>query len=499
MKRKVWKRLATAVAALFVLVIGLLARPVFHIVRAMRNDIGSDLSPPTGKADDASKLNATSVAETWTIPTNRLTAEAQLATLLRHARTNGLKVSVAGARHSMGGHTITPGGVVIDMLPFNRLELDGRRNILHAQAGARWHEVIPFLNAHGFSVEILQSNDDFSIGGSISVNCHGWQFNRPPIASSVESFRLMKADGTILRSSRSENGELFSLALGGYGLFGVILDVELRVVPNQTYRLERVVVPTTTYVATLSNRTATATGTEAALVYGRLRVTQEKFLEEGILYLLRETRTTNRLVTTLKTPSVSRLKRAIFRGSVGDDYGKQLRWNAERWLDPQISGDQFERNALFYVPSALYQDRNPHSTDILMECFVPAEHFERFLAELRKIIPRNGSDLLNVTVRHVNRDADTFLRYADRDMIALVMLFHQTRDEAGETKMAKAAREIISAALDHGGRYYLPYRLHATPEQFARAYPQAGAFFGLKRKYDPEELFQNAFYRRYGK
>ena len=497
MKRKVWKRLATAVAALFVLLLVLLARPAFHIVRAMRNDISSDQSLPAGKADDASKLNATSVAETWTIPTNRLTAEAQLATLLRHARTNGLKVSVAGARHSMGGHTINPDGVVIDMLPFNRLELDEGRNILHAQAGARWHDVIPFLNAHGLSVEILQSNDDFSVGGSISVNCHGWQFNRPPIASSVESFRLMKADGTILRCSRSVNGELFSLALGGYGLFGVILDVELRVVPNRTYRMERVVVTTTDYVATLGNRTKK--GTEIALVYGRLRVTPEKFLEEGILNLLHETPATNRLVTALKPPSVSRLKRAIFRGSVGDDYGKQLRWNAERWLDPHISGDQFERNALFHVPSALYQDRSALSTDILMECFVPPEQFEPFLVELRKIMPRNGCDLLNVTVRHVNRDSDTFLRYADRDMLALVMLFHQTRDEAGEKKMAEAAREIISAALGHGGRYYLPYRLHATPEQFARAYPQAGAFFGLKRKYDPEELFQNAFYRRYGK
>jgi hypothetical protein len=44
----------------------------------------------------------------------------------------------------------------------------------------------------------------------------------------------------------------------------------------------------------------------------------------------------------------------------------------------------------------------------------------------------------------------------------------------------------------------LPYRLHATPEQFRRAYPQAEEFFALKRKYDPEELFQNQFYRKYG-
>lgn len=44
---------------------------------------------------------------------------------------------------------------------------------------------------------------------------------------------------------------------------------------------------------------------------------------------------------------------------------------------------------------------------------------------------------------------------------------------------------------------YLPYRLHATPEQLHRAYPQARRFFELKRVYDPGELFQNRLYQVY--
>ena len=57
---------------------------------------------------------------------------------------------------------------------------------------------------------------------------------------------------------------------------------------------------------------------------------------------------------------------------------------------------------------------------------------------------------------------------------------------------------MIDAALACGGRYYLPYRLHATPEQFDRAYPQASAFFAKKRTYDPDGVFQNQFYLKYG-
>jgi len=58
---------------------------------------------------------------------------------------------------------------------------------------------------------------------------------------------------------------------------------------------------------------------------------------------------------------------------------------------------------------------------------------------------------------------------------------------------------LHDAAIACGGRYYLPYRLHATKDQMVKAYPQATAFFERKRHYDPEEIFQNQFYIKYGR
>ena len=114
------------------------------------------------------------------------------------------------------------------------------------------------------------------------------------------------------------------------------------------------------------------------------------------------------------------------------------------------------------------------------------------------IIPEHGGDLLNATVRHVLADDDTFLRYADRELLSIVMLFSQERTPEGEAAMEAMTRDLIDAALASEGRYYLPYRLHATPEQFHAAYPQARVFFELKRKHDPDEIFQNRFYTAYG-
>lgn len=83
-------------------------------------------------------------------------------------------------------------------------------------------------------------------------------------------------------------------------------------------------------------------------------------------------------------------------------------------------------------------------------------------------------------------------------MLAFVMFFSQARTAAGNLQMQAMTRELIDAAVVAGGRYYLPYRLHATPEQFRRAYPQANEFFDLKRRYDRQELLQNQFYQKYG-
>jgi len=102
-------------------------------------------------------------------------------------------------------------------------------------------------------------------------------------------------------------------------------------------------------------------------------------------------------------------------------------------------------------------------------------------------------------VRNVQEDRDSFLRYADGQMFSFVMLFNQDRTPEADRHMESLTRELIDAALECGGRYYLPYRLHATPVQFARAYPQAQTFFEKKRRYDPDELFGNQFYLTYGR
>jgi len=73
----------------------------------------------------------------------------------------------------------------------------------------------------------------------MAANAHGRGLKMKPFVSDVESFTLVDAAGAAHTCSRTENAELFRLVHGGYGLFGVVTSVRLRLVPRT--KVERLV------------------------------------------------------------------------------------------------------------------------------------------------------------------------------------------------------------------------------------------------------------------
>src|SRR6185503_7079702 len=81
--------------------------------------------------------------------------------------------------------------------------------------------------------------DRLSMGGCLSANIHGRGLKLKPFVGDIESFKLVSADGTVMPCSRSQNFDLFKLAIGGYGLFGVVSAGTLRRLQRQ--KLHRIV------------------------------------------------------------------------------------------------------------------------------------------------------------------------------------------------------------------------------------------------------------------
>jgi FAD/FMN-containing dehydrogenase len=477
------------------IVLGVVIPPAVFLGRAAWREGGHALATPAAGKSDASRLATGRPQTVVAFEGDHAGAERQVVEWVQRARREGLRVSVAGASHSMGGHTLIDGGVVLDLRALHAMRL-AEDGTLVVGAGARWSEIIPFLDARGRAVKVMQSNNDFSVGGSLSVNCHGWQHGSPPIAGTVRALRVVTAAGEVVRCSRTERTELFAHVLGGYGLFGVMLEAELETVPNEFYRAEARRVSPEDYLETWR---AVAGDPSVGMAYGRLSVAPATFLEEGLIVGLKRVEDGRSRVNTLSPPGSQTLKRAVFRGSVGSDYGKNLRWRLEKWVG-ETGAAVLSRNQIMDEPSAWFANRDPRATEILHEYFVPHARLAEFVTAIRPILrrARRETDLLNITVRTVERDGDTALAYAREPVFGLVMLFHQGRDGEAEAAMQALTRELIEAALSCGGTYYLPYRPHATREQFLRAYPQAEAFFVAKRLADPEGIFRNQFFERYG-
>jgi FAD/FMN-containing dehydrogenase len=232
------------------------------------------------------------------------------------------------------------------------------------------------------------------------------------------------------------------------------------------------------------------------MAYGRLSVDPRSFLDEAIMGTYIPMEQTRGRVLPVKPEAHNNLRRAIFGNSVNSDMGKGLRWLLEKRLNPRLAGP-VSRNSILSAPVNILSNTDPNTVYILHEYFVPQGKLWDFVKSARPIIQAAKANLLNVTVRDVRQDQRSTLAYARQDVFGLVMTFVQQKTPAGEAQMQDLTRHLIDVALGSGGTFYLPYRPHATLEQFRRAYPTWSIAMQAKTQYDPDNLFRNTFYDSY--
>ena len=147
-------------------------------------------------------------------------------------------ISVGGGRYSMGGQVAAPDSLHLDMRGMNRvLALDPARRVVRVQAGTSWRDIQEAIDPHDLSVSIMQSYSNFTVGGSVSVNCHGRYIGKGSLVNSVRAVQMVRADGQVLELT--PESELFRGLFGGYGGLGVVTEVELDL--DRNTRLRRVV------------------------------------------------------------------------------------------------------------------------------------------------------------------------------------------------------------------------------------------------------------------
>ena len=407
----------------------------------------------------------------------------------------------------MGGQQFGAGTILLDARPLNKmLSFDLDAGLLEVEAGIEWPQLIQHYlreqedrSPHWGIAQKQTGADRLSIGGALAANVHGRGLSLRPIVGDIDSFVLVDAEGNMRTCSRTENKELFRLAIGGYGLFGIIYSVKLRLVRRQ--KLERVVevIQLEDLMARVEQRLADG------FLYGDFQFSidekSEDFLHQGIFPCYRPVDPATPMPADPKTLSEEDWARLLYLAHTDraeafwqyTDYylstSGQVYWSDTHQLSAYL--DNYHRS----LDRRL--GKGGRATEVITEIYVPRHKLTDFMGEVQDDFRKNQVQVIYGTIRLIEKDEESFLAWAKQRYACVIFNLHTIHTDAGIRHSAEAFRRLIDMAIRRDGSYFLTYHKYATREQVERCYPQFSAFLRWKRTYDPDERFQSDWYRHY--
>jgi FAD/FMN-containing dehydrogenase len=452
--------------------------------------------------DIHSQLNATRVARI----VKPQDVEA-LASAVAQARAEGRAVCVAGGRHAMGGQQFAEDALLVDTRSLDRvLSLDAERGIVEVEAGIQWPALLQELqrlqegrNSQWGIVQKQTGADRLSLAGALACNAHGRGLALKPIIDQVESFDLADATGAIHECSRTRNRKLFTLAIGGYGLFGLIIRVRLRLRPRTKVRRVVVLAETDGIIDRFEERF------RDGYLYGDYQFatdsTRESFLGRGIFSTYQPVPDDTPLTvnpTRFHPEDWARLtfyshryKRRAF-----EVYStRYLKTSGQiYWHDSQLSSAYADG---YHADLDRALGARVPASEMITEIYVKRRRLAAFMADAARELRDQRANVIYGTVRMIERDDESLLAWAKDRYACVIFNLHVEHAPVSIASAAAAFRALIDLGIAHGGNYYLTYHRWARKDQVERCYPQLPRLLALKQSLDPGDVFQSTWYQHY--
>lgn len=428
------------------------------------------------------------------------------------------KICVAGGKFSHGGHTMLDDGIYLDMIGLDKIiGLDKDRMEVTVESGITWNKLQCYLDENNLSVGEMQSYRNFSVGGSISVNCHGRGLMYPTIAESIVKLKVMLTSGKIVECSPYHQKKLFQAVIGGYGLIGIIVEATLRIEKNNLLVRRVLFTSISEIVETIFwvidqpdidfyNCNIYPTRENQAVHQYFSSWKQQVIPRSGISSWKQQDSNTETIKDKVHiSPSVNLQpeRNKYWVEMTKEQLLRRLPIVKEMRaiIEPEQLGvkQMVTRN---YEMSYDVRQVQPlvrfPTTSILQEYFIPICRLEHFLEQFWKIIHDHKVNLLNLSIRYVGKSHIPLLNYTQhKHTIALVLYINIWNNSIGISSTQQWTRKVIDLSLDHQGTYYLPYLPFATKRQFNQAYPQHKEFLHQKKKWDSEDRLQSIFSQQY--
>jgi FAD/FMN-containing dehydrogenase len=407
----------------------------------------------------------------------------------------------------MGGQQFCGAGVLIDTRGLDRvLELDAARGLVTVEGGIQWPALLHHLQdaqqgaTHPWGIFQKQTGADrLSVAGALACNAHGRGLNLRPMIDQVERIEVVGPDGIAVQASRTERAELFTLAIGGYGLFGVITRVQLRLRPRVKVRRVVEIGETADIIERFEQRI------RAGYLYGDFQFatdgSRDSFLRRGVFSTYEPVPDDTPLTenpTRFNPEDWSRLtfySHRYKRRAFAVYTSRYLATSGQiYWSDSQLSAAYVDG---YHADIDRALKARVTSTEMITELYVPRAALATFMEDARVALRQRQANVIYGTVRMIERDDESLLAWATQRFACIVLNLHIEHTPTGLETGAVTMRALIDAAIAYGGSYYLTYHRWATRQQVETCHPRMAEFLRLKRQYDPTEVFQSDWYRHH--
>jgi len=423
------------------------------------------------------------------------------------ARDTGAPICVAGGRHAMGGQQFATAGVLVDTRALNRvLAFDADHGVIACEGGIQWPELLGYLartqegRESQWGIHQKQTGADrLSLGGALACNAHGRGLTLKPIIDQIESFDLLDHTGQTRTCSRQEQAELFRLAIGGYGLFGIVTAVRLRLRPR--IKVRRVV--------ELADAAGIMDRFEERIrdgyAYGDFQfatdASRDSFLRQGVFSCYQPVSPDTPLTPNAARFSPEDWARLTFyshryKRRAFEVYSSRYLATSGQiyWADAQLAASYVDN---YHADLDRALGSRVKSTEMISEIYVERRQFAAFMEAARVTLRRRRANMIYGTVRLIEKDDESFLAWARDRYACIIFNLHIEHTPEGIEAAADTFRELIDLGIQHGGSYYLTYHRWARRDQVERCYPLMREFLALKRQFDPDERFQSDWYRHH--
>jgi FAD/FMN-containing dehydrogenase len=205
-----------------------------HDLRRQRSQFRGELLGPEDPGYDAARAIYNGMIDRRPAIVARCADADDVAVAVGLARERGLPLSVRGGGHSIAGHSICDGGLVVDLTLMRDVDVDADRRIARVDGGTRLMDLDPACYAHGLvtpaGVVGTTGVAGLTLGGGIGHLLGPLGFT----CDSLLAAEVVTADGARVRAGADTDAELLWGLRGAGTNFGVVTSFEFRLHPVET-------------------------------------------------------------------------------------------------------------------------------------------------------------------------------------------------------------------------------------------------------------------------